>query len=142
MSSRNAQSPNLLTFILSLLPALYFGGFLWYFNGVGGGNIAGIVDIGLGPTVAGLGLLVALFSIKPIIVVLRFLLGADWVTTRNERQGAGPASSMAGDEAFDADAALARYMAGRSASREADGPPPIDPAPSPPPRPGFGRKGS
>lgn len=142
MGTRKAQSPSLLTFILSLLPALYFGGFLWYFSGVGGNNIAGIVDIGLGPTVAGIGVLVVLLSIKPIIDVLRFLLRADWVTSRNERQGAGPASSMAGDEDFDADAAFARYMAGRSPAREADGTPPIDPAPSPPPRPGFGRKGS
>ncbi len=142
MGTRKAQSPTLLTFILSLLPALYFGGFLWYFSGVGGNNIAGIVDIGLGPTVAGIGVLVVLMSIKPIVDVLRFLLRADWVTSRNERLGSGSAATMASDGDFDADAAFARYMAGRSTAAEANAPPPIDLAPPPPPRPGFGRKGS
>lgn len=142
MGTGKAQSPSLLTFILSLLPALYFGGFLWYFSGVGGNSIAGIVDIGLGPTVAGVGLLVVLMSIKPIIDVLRFLLRADWVTSRNERQGVGPAAPMGDNVEFDADAVFARYMAGRSAATEADTPPLIDPAPSSPQRPGFGRKGS
>jgi hypothetical protein len=129
MATRKAQTPSLLTFFLSLLPIAYFAGFLWYFSDVGGNRVAGIVDNGLGPTVAGIGLLVVLMSIKPIIDVLRFLLGADWVTSQHERQGIVTADSPAAGGDFDADAALARYMAGRGSAAQAEGP-----SPPPPPR--------
>jgi hypothetical protein len=145
MAAAKPQAPSLFTFILSLLPIAYFVGFLWYFSDVGGNSIAGIVDIGLGPTVAGIGVIVALMSIGPIITVLRFLLRADWATSKNERAGltASGASDPASD--FDADAAIARYMAGRgnTDAQPASLASPAAPTggnDAPPTRPSFGRK--
>lgn len=126
-----------------MLPLVYFGGLIAYFSQVGGG-LQGIIDIGLGPTVLGLTALGLLFSIKPLMLLLRLVAGT--VTGTAGSSGKTAAGASDADEArgdFDADDVLARYMAKRSAAPA----PPADAqvsaqpvAPAPPPRPGFGRK--
>jgi hypothetical protein len=126
-------------FIGMLLPLLYFGGLLYYFSGVGGGTLQGIIDIGLGPTMLGLGVLGLLFAIKPLYILFRFVIGlitGAGVTPR-------PASSAsttddASSDGFDAEDAIARYLRNRDAGK-VDTPIPAEPAP-PPMRPSFGRK--
>jgi len=124
----------------ALIPVLYCGGLLYYFLDVAG-SVQEAEEIGLGPTVLGLSAVGLLFSIPLILKVLRLF--------RRLR----PPGSNGGDDddngGFDADAAIARYLARRSAEEAAV------PAPRPAPqsggpgkpgpgsgfhRPSFGRK--
>lgn len=124
--------------ILSLLPLVYIGGLLFYFTGQGGWS-DGPLATGLGPTVLGLGAIGLLFCIPLVFRLLKLVI--------NPR---GPVSAKANEPveepAFDADAALARYLARKAAAGEA-----VPEAPAAAPsfprdesavRPVFGRKAS
>ena len=112
----------------ALIPVLFCGGFLLYFNNVRNA-FGGLVDGGLGPTMIGLAAFGLLFLLLFLLKLRRFL--------------APPAPPKSGDRMaaaldetrsdFDADAALARYMARRgSGDSGGDRPPPGS----------FGRKGN
>ena len=100
----------------ALLPVLFCGGFLLYFNTVRGA-FGGLVDSQLGPTMIGLGAFFVLFLVLFLVKL--------WRTA-----GGPPASPAARAEAvieaeqsdFDADAALARYLARRDAAPPGDRP--------------------
>ena len=128
-------------FIGMLLPLLYLAGFIYYFSIVGGGTLDGIIGIGLGPTVVGLAAIGLLFAIKPLYLIFRFVIGM--VTGTGTAAPAIKAHVAAGDDSdqqgFDADAAISRYLAQRPAG-EADAAYGSANTPSPPARPGFGRK--
>ena len=94
-----------------LVPVLYCGGLLFYFFHVSGGSIEQAEEIGLGPTILGLAVVGFLFCIPLIIKVGRMLSGP-----RSPGSGGGPnGPTIDDDDGFDADAAVARYMAQRSA---------------------------
>jgi hypothetical protein len=116
------------------LPVLYCGGLLYYFLDVSG-SVQEAQDIGLGPTVLGLGAVGVLFSIPLILKVVR-LVG------KPRSPGGGPPKDDDDDDGgAAADAAIARYLARKSA--EAAATPPARPAPqnsAPARRPSFGRK--
>jgi hypothetical protein len=129
-------------FIGMLLPLLYFGGFLYYFSRVGGGSLQGVIDIGLGPTMFGLGLLGLVFAIKPLYLLFRFVIGlTTGAGTGQRNSAAGGATNVEGAASdFDAEDAIARYLRNRGAEPAPVADPVIaDPA-GPPPRPSFGRK--
>lgn len=115
-----------LKLILSLLPLVYIGWLIFHFtrfDGWSDGMLAG----GLGPTVLGLGAIGLLLALPVLLKLLKMLLAPSIPIGKDGEVEQGPA--------FDADAALARYMA-----RKADGQgveiPPAEDAP----RPVFGRK--
>ncbi|HEX8365027.1 MAG TPA: hypothetical protein VF603_07070 [Allosphingosinicella sp.] len=117
----------------ALMPVLFCGGFLVYFAGVERWTGVPVGDA-LTPTIFGLGLLTLLFAI-PLVLRIARLLGPP----PPRRPGSPPRQEPLADERsdFDADAAIARYLA----RREAGGPPsPPAPAAAAPPPPGFGRK--
>jgi len=88
--------------IAALVPVAYCGGMIYYFSGVGGSPLQGDTAKGLGPTVLGLGALGLLFMVPVIVRLMRLAAPA--------APGArAPAGEV--EEAFDADAALARYLA-------------------------------
>ena len=93
----------------ALVPVVYCGGLLYYFLDTSG-SVQGAATIGLGPTMLGLGVVGLLFCIPLIFKLVRFLGSGD----RGGRAGSTPD----GDD-FDAEAALARYMA-RKSSGELD----------------------
>lgn len=140
MAKQQSFAAGSLGFVGMLLPLLYFGGLIYYFSGVGGGTLLGIIDIGLGPTVIGLAAIGLLFAIKPLYLLFRFIIGL--TTGVGTTQAIVTAGREAGEEprsdGFDADAAMARYLANRAVG---DAVPvvdtPLDPAPQ---RPAFGRK--
>ncbi len=114
--------------ILSLLPLVYIGGLLFYFtsqNGWRDGPIAG----GLGPTVLGLGALGLLFCIPLVVRLLKLA-----ITPRGPTPGKG--TDLPEEPAFDADAALARYLARKAAGLGSAEIPNAEDTP----RPVFGRK--
>ena len=116
----------------AIVPVIYCGGLLYYFFGVGG-SVQGIEEIGLGPTIIGLGAVGLLFCI-PVILKLMRIFG-------------GPPGSGGGrddrdeEDGFDADAAIARYMASRSVEAATNAPAPAPKGGGPAKRPGFGRRG-
>jgi hypothetical protein len=120
----------LIKLILSLLPLVYIGWLLIHFTSFDGWS-DGMLAGGLGPTVLGLGAVGLLLSAPVIFRLMKFA-----ITPRGPITGEG--AELAEVPAFDADAALARYMA-----RKADGQgaemPPSTPNPDAP-RPVFGRK--
>jgi len=118
--------------IAALVPIVYCGYLLFYFLHVGG-SIQGAKEIGLGPTLLGLGIVGLLFCIPLIIKIVRIVAGP-----RSPGSG-GDAPTR--DDGFDPDAAIARYMARRSAEAAPDAPA-VRPAQGggPAKRPGFGRK--
>jgi predicted lipid-binding transport protein (Tim44 family) len=107
-----------ISIIFMLLPLLYFGGLIYYFSGVGGGTLQGIADIGLGPTVLGLAFIGLLFAIKPVMMLIRLL--ATMGSTRPQPTAARGTSGSSDEDglagSFDADDAIARYMARRNAA--------------------------
>jgi hypothetical protein len=107
----------------ALLPIVYCGGLVWYFSGVGGFD--GVTATSLGPTILGLGAIGLLFCL-PLAYRLLKIFSAGSIATAK----AVPAEA---ESDFDADAALARYMAKRAAGTVT--PPPVEPGA------GFGRKG-
>ena len=120
----------------ALLPVLFCGGFLLYFDNVRRA-FGGLVDSGIGPTMIGLAVFGLLFLVLFLLKLRRFL--------------APPAPPASGDRVaaaldqtpsdFDPDAAFARYMARRPSGSvpmtrlggdDPDRPPPGS----------FGRKGT
>lgn len=102
--------------IRAVLPVLYCGGLLYYFLDFG--SWQNIMDMGLGPTVLGLGLVGLLFCIPLVLKIVR-------IFARPRSPGSGP-DKPDDENGFDADAAIARYLAQRSAE--------TGPSPSPAPR--------
>jgi len=124
----------------ALVPILYCGGLAYYFFDVGG-SVKEVADIGLGPTVLGLGLVGLIFCIPLILKIARLFSGP-----RSPGSGNRPDSDE-DESGFDADAAIARYMASRSAESAAPSAPIVSPArgggfgsAGPAVRQGFGRK--
>jgi hypothetical protein len=124
--------------IAALVPIVYCGAMIYYFFGVGG-SVQGVTAIGLGPTVLGLGAIGLLFCVPLLVRLLK--LGA----TPPPKPGARPrfAKNMpVEEETFDADAALARYLARKAEA--GDEPQAVvaetDHASPTPGRPAFGRK--
>ncbi|WHU02785.1 MULTISPECIES: hypothetical protein [unclassified Sphingomonas] len=114
--------------ILSLLPLVYIGGLLFYFTGFSGWS-EGPLASGLGPTVLGLGAIGLLFCIPLVIRLLKLT-----ITPRGPNPGKG--IDLPEEPAFDADAALARYLARKAAGQGSAEIPHAEDAP----RPVFGRK--
>ncbi|MBB4096661.1 hypothetical protein [Sphingomonas kyeonggiensis] len=122
--------------VLSLLPLVYVGGLLFYFTGFNGWN-DGVLASGLGPTVLGLAAVGLLLCIPLIFRLLKLA-----ITPRGPSESKGGDLEEAAESSFDADAALARYLARKAAAGE--------PMPDPSqasfpqgdgqPRPVFGRK--
>ncbi len=122
--------------MLALVPVAYCGGLLYYFIDLSG-SVRQADEIGLGPTVLGLAVVGLLFSAAVVVKIVRI-----FITPRSSGSGSGGGpngSSHDDDGGFDADAAIARYMARRSAE---GAPAPASPVPEAggPARPAFGRK--
>jgi hypothetical protein len=124
----------------AVVPVLYCGGLLYYFLDVGG-SVQQATEIGLGPTILGLGVVGLIFCIPLIIKIARLFSGP-----RSPGSGSRPDPDE-DDSGFDADAAIARYMASRSAESTAPSAPIVSPArgggfgsAGPVARQGFGRK--
>ncbi len=128
----------------ALGPVIYCGYLAYYFFDAGG-SVQGIQDIGLGPTVLGLGAVGLLFCIPLVMKIVRMFR-----TPRASGSG-GSAPAHDGDDddrGAAADAAIARYMA-RKAQEDASAKPstgalsarPIQQSSGPARRPSFGRKG-
>jgi hypothetical protein len=116
---------------------IYCGWFFRYFFFDVGGSWEGVKDIGLGPTVIGLGAVGLIFCL-----VLAFKLTRLFGTPRSPGPGGprrpGPSSPDDGD--FDPDAVIARYMERRAVAAEpAASPRAADHRPSAAPS-GFGRR--
>ncbi|MEO5492952.1 MAG: hypothetical protein ABIR08_02875 [Sphingomonas sp.] len=99
--------------IAALVPIAYCGAMIYYFAGVGG-SVQGVAAIGLGPTVLGLGAIGLLFCVPLLLRILKL------VGTPPPKPGAQPrlAVNVPEEEAFDADAALARYLARKAEAGE------------------------
>lgn len=123
----------------ALLPVLYCGYLFYYFIDVGG-SVQGIKDIGLGPTVIGLGAVGLLFCLPLIWKIVRTFRGP-----RAPKSGGGaPIKDDDDDGGAAADAIIARYMARKAiedALPSAAAPRPAAPSGGPAKRPSFGRKG-
>jgi len=130
------MSKAVVSVIGGLIAVLYFGGLLYYFVD-NAGSIADAQAIGLGPTLLGLGIIGLLFCIALIVKVARlfFMPGASGTPARRD---AG-SSTRESDDAFDADAVIARHMARRPAAQVSA---PAAPAPQGPTdqSPTFGRR--
>lgn len=123
----------------ALVPVLYWGGLFYYFFNVAG-SVQEAEEIGLGPTLLGLGVVGLLFCIPLIVKIVRIFAGP---RSPGSGGGGGADASTHDDEGgFDADAVVARYMARRSAEAAAGAPaaPPAHGGGGPARRPGFGRK--
>ena len=123
----------------ALVPVLYWGGLFYYFFNVAG-SVQEAEEIGLGPTLLGLGVVGLLFCIPLIVKIVRI-----FAEQRSPGSGGsgGPDASTHDDEGgFDADAVVARYMARRSAEAAFGSPaaPPAREGGGPARRSGFGRK--
>ena len=121
--------------IRAVVPVVYCGGLLYYFYNQAG-SIEQAKEMGLGPALLDLTVIGLLLCI-PLIVKLVFIFIA-WRTPRRR----GDANTPDGGHGFDADAAVARYMARQSAeaapgSRPA---PPAHQSGGSASRPTFGRK--
>ncbi|MES2096855.1 MAG: hypothetical protein V4459_08840 [Pseudomonadota bacterium] len=112
-----------------LIPIAYCAGLAYYFFGVSGNSLQGATAIGLGPTILGLAAIGLLFCVPLLIKLVR--LGSPTPARGKPARGSEDA-----DEPFDADAALARYMARKAAE---GGSSPTGSAEPPRPQ-GFGRR--
>ena len=115
------------TLLGALGPIVYCAGLAWHFFDVGG-SVEGVKMLGLGPTVVGLGGIGLLFGVALIFKVLRII--NDPPHTPGSRFGRDDDD---GDNGFDPDAAIARYLSQRTAE---------PPAPSPARPSGFERRGA
>lgn len=113
--------------VAALVPVGYCGGLLYYF--MRGNTLEGPVGQGLGPTVLGLGAVGLLFCIPLVFKLLKL------AAPRKPEPGARAVDEELASS-FDADAALARYMARKAAQGDGE-PPRFEP---PVARGSFGRK--
>ena len=96
---------SLVGLILSFVPVVYCFGLDYYFIH-SSGSLQDVENNGLGPTVYGLGIVGLLFCI-PLLV--KFIL--IFIELRKPRLDVGGGgSSPGGDDGFDADAVVARYV--------------------------------
>jgi hypothetical protein len=117
----------------AVVPVVYFGGLLYYFFNQAD-SVEQAQEMGLGPTLIGLAVVGLLFCI-PLILKIARLFGS-----HSDGSGDDPDGSNDGD--FDADAAVARYLA-RQAAETVPATPSAPVAPersTPTRRPSFGRK--
>lgn len=125
-----------LKLIGALLPVAYCGWLFFHFLGFRGADGALLAD-GLGPTVLGLGAIALLFCIPLVFRLLKLIASPRAPVPEGRRS----TEEVPVEAAFDADAALARYMARKATV--ADTQPeaaPLPPSGVPAPRPSFGRK--
>jgi len=90
----------------TLMPVLYCGILIYYFLDISG-SLRGAKSIGLSPTLLGLALVGLLFCIPLVITLVRM-----FSPPRSPESGTNASND---DSGFDADAAVARYMAQRPA---------------------------
>lgn len=93
-----------LVVIGTLMPVFYCGILIYYFLDISG-SLRGAKTIGLSPTLLGLGVVCLLFCIPLIITLVRMFSGP-----RSTESGPNASDD---DSGFDADAAVARYIAQR-----------------------------
>jgi len=86
------------------MPVLYCGILIYYFLDISG-SLRGAKSIGLSPTLLGLALVGLLFCIPLVITLVRMF-------SEPRSPGSGPDASD-DESGFDADAAVARYVAQR-----------------------------
>ena len=103
---------NWLGLIGALLPVLFCGGFLLYFNNVRGA-FGGLVDAQLGPTMIGLGAFFVLFLVLFLVKLWKLAGGPPGASSPGARADAAVDAARSD---FDADAAFERYMARRAAA--------------------------
>jgi hypothetical protein len=94
----------------ALVPLMSCGGALYYFL-AGNGSLADIKAMGLGPTLVGLSVFTLLASIPVIVHIFRMV--GDARSPNSSEIDTGNASVH--DSEFNAEAAVARYMANRPA---------------------------
>ena len=94
----------------ALLPVLYCGYLLYFF--LDGTTVQEAKEIGLGPTLLGLGIVGLLFTIAVIVKVA--LIFSRSRPPESDGRGGPKAPAQDDEGTFDADAVLARYMARRS----------------------------
>jgi hypothetical protein len=94
------------------IPIIYCGGLLYYFIH-NSGSVQGAQEIGLGPTILGLGIIGILFLFAFMARII-WMVGKARSSGEPRRAGAG-ASAHDSDGDFDADTVIARHMARRSA---------------------------
>lgn len=134
------QTKSILGVIGALIPVLYLAGLLYYFLGVSG-SIENANMIGLGPTMMGLGIIAVLFSIPLIVKVVRLFNGPRPPKSDGSDKPGGPGKPKSdSDDNFDADAAVARYLARQSAEAAARPQPVQGARETAPVRRAFGRK--
>ena len=118
----------------AVVPVVYCGYLLYYFLDVSG-SVQEAERDGLGPTLMGLGIVGLLFCI--VLIVKLF-----WIFGGPRSPGSGGRSTHEGEDEFDADAAVARYLARQAAEAAAGSPvaPHATEGATPARRPSFGRK--
>ena len=123
----------------ALVPIIYCGWLLYYFLGVSGSVHEAVTD-GLGPTLLGLGVVGLLFCIPLIVRIVRILSGPR--SPGSGGRGGPDESTRDSGSGFDADAAIARYLARQSteATPGSLAPPPAHESGGAVRRPAFGRK--
>ena len=101
----------------TLFAIAYCGGLVFYFLNLSG-TMQEAQNIGLGPTIMGLGAFGVLFGIVLILQLIRFIM------KMRSHGGGGPDASGGGKGkgGFDAEAAFSRYMAKQSADANSAGP--------------------
>ncbi len=121
-----------------LVPIAYCGGLIYYFLDLSG-SVHEAEAIGLGPTLLGLTVVGLLFCIPLVVKIVRIFIGPRSPGSGGGGQGA---STHDGKDGFDPDAAVARYLAQRSAEPAPGSPttPPARDTGGPTARPSFGRK--
>src|SRR5690349_6053941 len=110
---------SLVGFILSFVPVIYCGGLVYYFIH-SSGSLQDAENNGLGPTVYGLGVVGLLFCIP--IIVKCVLIFIELRKPRLSVEGGVGWSPPSGDDKFDADAVVARYMAQRQLDIDSSAP--------------------
>ena len=106
--------------ITALVPIIYCGWLLYYFLDVTGSVHEAVME-GLGPTLVGLGVVGLLFCIPLIVRIVRILSGPR--SPGSGGRGGPDEPTRDGDGGFDADAAIARYLAQQSTEAPAGSPP-------------------
>jgi hypothetical protein len=121
----------------ALLPVVYCGGLVYFFMSHNDLSDASTAE-GLGPTVIGLGAIGLLFCIPVIYSLIKMMVRPRDPAPKSDADADTPEAGSG----FDADAALARYLARKAAAGQADGF--GEAVPTQPtfdgPRPSFGRK--